>query len=210
MHWTLVEFREPLLVTCDHPVVVWPLAWSDATRPRKTDFRKGVLPTLEVRFPLSPRLLLLMTWRAPTDGRPLAGRFQHALNANAWMRCQASPQWFVSPATKPRFASGRTRPLSLELFPDYGLAQAEASLRRARASALIQPRLGEGMEQESVLQALQLGVVARHAPVAHRVIARRISTERPPLALLKFGRLKRTGNISITLPSELEQVHQHP
>lgn len=34
MCWTLIEFARPVLATCDHPVVVWPM--SDGGRPAQS------------------------------------------------------------------------------------------------------------------------------------------------------------------------------
>lgn len=51
MQWTLVEFDEPLLVTSDHPVHLWPLGKS-VLRPRASE-TPGVRDTLEVKWPIS-------------------------------------------------------------------------------------------------------------------------------------------------------------
>jgi hypothetical protein len=60
MRWTLVEFARPVLITCDHPIVLWDAA-NRACAPVDLS-GTGVKDLLEVRYPLNSTTCLLMTW----------------------------------------------------------------------------------------------------------------------------------------------------
>ena len=88
MHWSLVTFRRPMLVTSDHPVVLWP-AVKPVMRP-SSGARCGLLETLEVRYPLTSYACLVMTWQeGPDPERPVSGKQHHAKNLNAFTVAQA-------------------------------------------------------------------------------------------------------------------------
>lgn len=80
MHWTLLEFSRPWLVTSDHPVVMWPLS-ERARTPQPTSMDAGVLETLEVRVPVSPHQAILMTWKDEPARRSHAGRLRSSPGA---------------------------------------------------------------------------------------------------------------------------------
>ncbi len=61
MHWTLLTCDEPLLATSDHPIVSLPLG--DASVQTTPIPAAGMWNTSEVRVALSPRHLLVATWR---------------------------------------------------------------------------------------------------------------------------------------------------
>jgi len=148
MHWSLIEFRRPLIATSDHPVVLWPIG-TIARSPEPTPLRSGLLHTLEIRFPISPELVLLMTWLDDCDTlMPLRGTRDHAANVNAFTVAEAERQWFHMPGSSPPIASGRLLPISPSLIPPYDRVSAD-SARRKRIGELIQPRLGDsGLNQD--------------------------------------------------------------
>lgn len=147
MHWSLVRFEAPLLVTGDQPVVIWPLEQA-STPAQPTRISAGLLPTLEVRLPLSPRLALLLTWSDEPDGEePIhRGSKHHAKNFNAFTVAHAERQWFHLPEASPALGAGKWLPLSLELIPGYNAEAAYHSRRRQEISRRIQSRLGTGIE----------------------------------------------------------------
>lgn len=133
MHWSLVDFDRPRLVTSDHPVVVWPLRAPITRRPSGNDLDAGVIETREVFVPVDPANLLLMGWRDQKSiGRPVAGRGRHVATANAFVVANTASQWFHEPGAPPWLARGRRRPLSSELL---GLEAEEATASRRRATA---------------------------------------------------------------------------
>jgi hypothetical protein len=136
MHWTLVGFTKPRLVTSDHPVVVWPLSRVRA-RPCPNDLNAGVTDTLEVFVPLGPDLLLLMTWLSGRD-RPdvVRGAGRHIATANAFVVANADAQWFHELGVEPWRAAGARDPLSAELVAGYDVGVASGSTRRRDGAAL--------------------------------------------------------------------------
>jgi Protein of unknown function (DUF4238) len=143
MHWSIIRFDEPLLLTSDHPVVVWPLKRIRAS-PHASSYGQGLLPTLEARFPLSPHLCLLMTWRGlPDEPNALPGSRTDADNINAFTRAQATPQWFHLPGVEVPLGSGEMGPLAPALLRGYSPEEAALSERRSRTSANLQPLLGK-------------------------------------------------------------------
>jgi hypothetical protein len=139
MHWTLVEFRSPLLVTSDDPVVIWP-RYQLRRVPQPTPLTTGLLETLEVRAPVSPTRLLLMTWSDgfDDDENRAKGKRHRAKNANAFTRAQADKQWFYAPGTAPLIGKPRRfPPISAELVNGYSFAAAAESRRRAAVARTI-------------------------------------------------------------------------
>jgi hypothetical protein len=139
MHWTLVEFPVPLLVTSDDPVVIWP-RYELARVPQPTPLTTGLLETLEVRAPISPTHLLLMTWSDgfDDDANHAKGKRHHAKNANAFTRAQADKQWFYMPGTAPVIGKRRRfPPISAELVKGYSIDAAANSRRRAAVAGTI-------------------------------------------------------------------------
>lgn len=143
MHWTLIEFQQPLLATSDHPVVLW---FGAASRsPKATEITQiGILGCIEIRLPLSPTRAVLMTWSDNPDDEHVRvrGTRDHAANLNAFTVASADRQWFHRPGASPPRASGNLRPLSLELVPGYTEVAAATSRRRARVSKIANGKLG--------------------------------------------------------------------
>jgi hypothetical protein len=137
MHWSLVEFERGRLVTSDHPVIVWPIREGTSRKPTANDLHAGVIDTLEVFVPVRPAHLLLMTWRDEKSiGASVVGKGRQLATANAFIVANAHVQWFHEPDIDPWIARGRRPPLAMELLPGYGVSEAAASRRRARARDL--------------------------------------------------------------------------
>jgi hypothetical protein len=137
MHWSLVEFAPGALVTSDHPVITWPLPGPTRRAPAANDLSFGALNTLEVFAPLSPDLVVLMSWRdRQSPLRPRAGAAHHAATVNAFVIANAADQWFHQPAGVPTVARGPRPALSRELVDGYDAAEASSSRRRALAREL--------------------------------------------------------------------------
>jgi hypothetical protein len=67
MHWSLLEFRTPLVATSDHPMVIWRQGVT-SQRPQKTPFDIADIACDEIRVPISPRHAILMTWCDDVEG----------------------------------------------------------------------------------------------------------------------------------------------
>jgi len=120
MRWTLVEFARPVLIACDHPIVLWDAA-NRACAP--TDLSgTGVKDLLEVRYPLNSTTCLLMTWLEDGDDPEVVrGNKVLARNINSFTRAAAEDEWFYKPDTKPPFGDERSRllPLSTQIYGEY-------------------------------------------------------------------------------------------
>ncbi|HVS86041.1 MAG TPA: DUF4238 domain-containing protein [Gaiellaceae bacterium] len=143
MHWTLVEFRSPLIATSDHPVVLWPLN-SGGRAPQATQ-PIGFINSLEVRLPVSPTATILMAWIdvADTAQPRVRGARHHAANINAFTVAEAERHWFHLPETTAPVASGRLAPLTPELVKGYSHAVARASQRRKTVKEIMDAQIGQ-------------------------------------------------------------------
>ena len=143
MHWTLIEFGSAVVATSDHPLVLWPLDVVSRA-PQPTPVTIGVFETIEVRLPLSPHHVVLMTWadRGDDEESRTRGTRDHARNINAFTVKQADRQWFHYPRTSPPVGTGKFLPVAPEIIDGYTRAGAKSSRRRATVSALIQPKIG--------------------------------------------------------------------
>jgi len=143
MHWSLVEFDEPILATSDHPVHLWPLA-QRSLRPQATA-TPGFRETLEVKWPLGPSLALLATWQDIGDNpEPLRGSAPLAASLNTCAIAQAEEQWLHRPNTSPprRQPTELLNPWSRYLFTAYNARAAGRSARRHQVAELLKPLLG--------------------------------------------------------------------
>jgi hypothetical protein len=151
MHWSLVEFERGRLVTSDHPVVVWPIREGTSRKPTANDLQAGVIDTLEAFVPVRPAHLSLMTWRDEKSvGASVVGKGRQLATANAFVVANAHAQWFHEPDMDPWIARGRRPPLAMELLPDYGVSEAAASQRRARARDLANAEAGRELSNDPV------------------------------------------------------------
>jgi hypothetical protein len=132
MRWQLLSFPRPVVAYSDQPVVVWPLG-VDLVDKRPEEPRLGPLNALEVRVPLSPNVLLLMTWEDLDDtGARLSTATALAGDTNSLVIAQADRQWMHRPGTEPPVSKRLLRPISRELNPPYDHPVAERSIRRAQ------------------------------------------------------------------------------
>lgn len=153
MHWTLLRFEEPWLITSDHPVSGVPLLGPG----ERADVRGvpvgGWINLIEFRFPISPRLVLLGSWHPGDEfSTPTPAQWSDAANINGPIRGQASRQWFhvpeVSPPLPPMIytdanESAQFEPLTPRLIDGYG---SEAALHSPRRRG-VQSQLGRLIEE---------------------------------------------------------------
>ena len=131
MRWQLLQFDDPLVAYSDQPVVVWPLG-TDVFSAPPAEPRFGPLEALEVQVPLSPHLVLLMTWVDQPDlQEPVDAPAPYAAETNALVIAQADKQWMHRLGAEPPIADGRVRPLSRAFETDYTADTVRASRRRA-------------------------------------------------------------------------------
>jgi hypothetical protein len=117
MRWQLLRFDRALLAYSDQPVVLWPLGM-DLIDERPTVPKLGPANALEIRIPLSPTLLLLMTSEDLSDNTVgVAMPLALATETNALVIAQADRQWMHSPGSEPRVAKHLLRPISCDLNP---------------------------------------------------------------------------------------------
>jgi hypothetical protein len=151
MHWTLVEFDRPWIATSDQPLVLW--TGAGARSPHADDMTEfGVLDSIEIRLPVSPTGVVLMTWSdLPDDDHVrVTGTRDHAANFNAFTVAAADRQWFHRPDVSPPIASGNLLPVSPALIPDYTAAAAAASGRRAKTSEIAKARIDSDFRDQEV------------------------------------------------------------
>ena len=142
MRWQLLSFRRPVVAYSDQPVVVWPLG-VDLTDERPDEPRLGPLNALELRVPLAPDLLLLMTWEDLDDPEARLRVDTHlAADTNSLVIAQADKQWMHRPGAEPAVSKRPVRPISRELNPLYDHPVALQSIRRATAAKLADRVLG--------------------------------------------------------------------
>jgi Protein of unknown function (DUF4238) len=136
MRWQLLSFPRPVVAYSDQPVVIWPLGIAMIDK-RPTTPMLGPLNALEVRVPLAPDLILLMTWE-DLDDQPVRQQVDVSLasDTNALVIAQADKQWMHKPGTHPPIAKGVLHPISRELNPGYSPGAALQSIRRENASKL--------------------------------------------------------------------------
>jgi hypothetical protein len=167
MCWSLVKFDEPLLGSCDQPVVWFPLLRPSQRMPVTAIPRSGFMDTIEVRFPLDSRRVLLLTWAPQPDlDEPIAGEFRHAADINRSTQAQAGRDWFYRPGTNPPslappLLDQACEPISLDVVPGYSFEVATTSRRRTEADALLNRLIQSGATNE-----LSFVVVARPAEPA--------------------------------------------
>jgi hypothetical protein len=133
MRWHILRFEKPVLAYSDQPVVLWPLG-TLVIDARPTQPRLGAIGALEIRLPISPHHLLLLSWEDARDqlhGVP-APRVL-AAETNALVIAQADKQWMHQPQCEPPIAKHLLRPAASSIEPSYDAAAANQSWRRAQA-----------------------------------------------------------------------------
>jgi hypothetical protein len=157
MHWSLLRFDEPLLITGDQPVCPVPLLGPGAIQPVAAIPRDGWLDTCEIRCPLTPRLALIATWYMGPETAPVDGTWAQAVNLNAGTRAQAVEQYFQTPEREPAlpaaiFAQPQPpllAPISIDVLPGYSMAVAAESARRDQTTKRIE-ELIEKQDHETI------------------------------------------------------------
>ncbi len=150
MHWSLVEFDDSLIASCDQPVIFVPRLPSWQRLPIEALPRTGFMETAEVRFPIDPWRVLLLSWSPQPDlAEPLPGQFRHATDVNRSTRQQADRHWFYRPGARPPLLNPPTldrfcTPISYELVSGYSFEVAAASRRRAEADAIMKELIESG------------------------------------------------------------------
>lgn len=145
MTWEVVDFVEDTLVLGDHPVVEWP--FGDEPRSAQLFTGHGISNVLEIRIPVTPRRLLVMSWQDEPDGGQYQGTVGAAANANTFSIAHSERQWF-KPAGVPVAVDTRTRfdALVRQLHPRYATSVAEASHARSQVQAILGETLGKELE----------------------------------------------------------------
>ncbi len=134
MRWRSLRLEHPVVAYSDQPVVVWPvrrLVVDD--RPKEPTL--GPLSALEIRIPISPTQILLMTWDdASDDEMPVAVPTLYAAETNALVIAQAHEQWMHRPGEEPPVAGHLLRPISGTLDPSDDHNVVQRSQRRRTAA----------------------------------------------------------------------------
>ena len=115
MHWTLLRCGSPRIATSDHPLVPVTVGQN---QPVAAISPTGLTGIAEVRFAVSPRLLLLLTWRDEYDDEPIL-KMPHDLvrNHNTLVIAQAEEQWFYHPSRRAEHAKGGSWPSLVSQLP---------------------------------------------------------------------------------------------
>jgi hypothetical protein len=140
MHWTLVEFEEPL-ITGDQPVVLLPPIPVPVT-PATALMPAGLAATFEGRFTLDPHHALVMSWNEDATEPKLEGNYRQACSINAALKAQSMSEWYSRPGTTPPllmlpYLEERVYAISQELQPGYSAERARASGRRQHAEGIV-------------------------------------------------------------------------
>jgi len=119
MHWTVLHFARPTLISSDHPISTFP--WTSAA-PDGTWPGDVVLGSSEVRVPINPTTALLLTWLDADDRVEVRHPARHHLspfNHGAWTQAERHRFWM--PGTTPRGigGGGSVKPIAPELFCAY-------------------------------------------------------------------------------------------
>jgi len=145
MRWRLLRFSAPVVAFSDQPVVLWPLA-TQAIDTRPTKPMLGPVNALEIRVPLSPHLILLMTWDDLSDipaPLPMPTPTLLAADTNSLVIAQADKQWMHEPGSEPPVATRLLHPISSALDPAYDHRAVLRSLRRRTAQQYTDRVLGK-------------------------------------------------------------------
>ncbi|HST34942.1 MAG TPA: DUF4238 domain-containing protein [Solirubrobacteraceae bacterium] len=140
MHWSLVEFEEPL-ITSDQPVVLLPPIPVPIT-PASAQFPTGLAATFEGRFTLDPHHALVMSWDENPTEPTVQGTYAQARSINVALKAQAVSEWYSQPGTAPPFLvpphlQERVYAISQELRPGYSVERARSSARRQHAEGIV-------------------------------------------------------------------------
>lgn len=157
MHWTLIEFTEPLIATSDQPVAIFPILDNQEIAQVDAIPTTGYLDTEEIRFPVDPYRSLIFTWYDAHDtGRIIQGDRDLAAELNRPIIGQADRDYFHhTGGLPPRLKSNgdfnvlKCSGVGCSLLPDYGTEYARQSHRRkattANVNQMIEERIADRM-----------------------------------------------------------------
>lgn len=143
MHWSLVMFEEPIIASCDQPMIFVPRLPFWHRLPIQAMPRTGFMETVEVRFPIDACRVPLLSWSQQPDlPAPIPGQFRHATDVNRSTRVQGDRHWFHRPGLHPPLLTPpmldvSCEPISYDLVPGYSFEEAADSGRRAEADAIM-------------------------------------------------------------------------
>jgi hypothetical protein len=150
MHATLLEANRPAVMTSDHPIAPVPFSFDRAT-PVQAIPNTGLLNISEMRMPLNPSFVLLLSWYDDFDtpsavpigeieladcNRAMIGQFEHQLFFH--------PDWFP-PYVVPPWQYGPVEPLAPKIIDGYDETAARASERREKAGAQLDAMARDGI-----------------------------------------------------------------
>ncbi|MEX1142216.1 MAG: DUF4238 domain-containing protein [Thermoleophilaceae bacterium] len=123
MRWTILRCGKPRLATSDHPVVPVPFS-AERLMPMAAFPPQGLMYTSEIRFALSPRLLLLLTWADDFAPEQIV-KMSHAQvrNHNGSVIALAEKQWFHHPLHAVEQLHGLCEPFCFTLHGPNHLPQ---------------------------------------------------------------------------------------
>ncbi len=142
MHWTLLSFKKPRIVTCDHPVSSLDINVFRSKIDAAVIPPTGMLSAIELRFPIRPTQALVMSWLDGPDtirSRAWAGLQE---NLNFATRAVAEKQWFSKPGVAvPRVEGAVHAPLTQVMTRGYTLEAVQASLRRQKVLEIVNAKI---------------------------------------------------------------------
>jgi hypothetical protein len=167
MHWSLVEFDAPLLAVSDQPLTVVPILTDGEQAELKVLPDGPLLGCEEVRFPIGPRHVLVLTWlNQPDDDPIIPGTDAIARDLNRAVIGQADRQWFHRPSRRPAtldaldFSSRLCPAVGRLLLPEYGWRHALESPRRWGTVRDITEMIDKGIVDEIRIQRVERVPVA--------------------------------------------------
>ncbi len=162
MRWRVLRFAEPVVAYSDQPIVVWPLGrLAIDEQPEQPTL--GPLAAFEIRVPISPRLILLMTWDDSSDATlPIDAPPIFAAESNALVIAQADKQWMHRRGSRPPIARHVMRPISEVLDPTYSHQVAKYAQRRRAAM-----RRSAEVDGEQFVNTVQLITSITRGPIRH-------------------------------------------
>lgn len=148
MHWSLVRFDGIELATSDQPAVPASILAPGRAAGISVTPASGMANIIELRFPLSPTLLLLCSWSHLPEGAPIEGTPRQAADLNRAASEAAARQWVARPGSRtwlqaPPFREDTCQAVAPQLLDGYGDRAALRSDRRQRATELMQTMMRE-------------------------------------------------------------------
>jgi hypothetical protein len=157
MHWTMLEFADPLLASSDQPVSVVPLLVDGQTAPVEAAPASGFLACEEIRFPIDPWRCLLLTWIEGFDSeRALHPSDGIASEINRATIAQADREWFHHPARRATvlkagsFKDNLCGGVAHQLDPQYDTEYARTSPRRRHTNKLMEEMIDDDISNAVV------------------------------------------------------------